>query len=107
MKVNPSKIVPLRNVILVKLLDVDKVTDGGIYLPEVAADKAKVEHKVGTVLAVGPGERLVANGQVVSVRPPDVSVGQTVIFDPPYAARVRGHDDLYLVEDTAVLAYVE
>lgn len=101
MHVDPSLIRPLRNVALVKLIDVEKVTTGGIHIPETAADRLKTEHKIGRVLAVGPGKVWDTGFRVAEVK-----VGDIAIFDPPYAAKVRGHDDLFLVEDDAILATI-
>lgn len=104
MQIDPSKIRPKRNVVLVKLVEAEKVTKGGIHIPEIAQDKLKLEHKLGVVVAFGPGKFSTELDRTI---PTSAAVGEQVIFDPPYSAKVRGHDDLYLVEDDAILATVE
>jgi len=103
LKVEADKVRPLRNQVLVRLLAAPKVTSGGIHLPETVQDKKAASQKVGTVLAVGPG--MWDHGVFRPVE--NVKAGDVVIFDPPYSAPVRGHDDLFLVPEDALVATVE
>jgi chaperonin GroES len=66
------KIRPLHDRVVVRRLEEETKTAGGIVLPDSAAEKPSR----GEVLAVGPGKAL-DNGDV---RAPDVKVGDTVIF---------------------------
>ena len=66
------KIRPLDDRIVVKPLDVEEMTPGGIVLP----DTAKEKPQTGEILAVGPGE-LMKNGDRAA---PSVSVGDHVIY---------------------------
>lgn len=66
------KIRPLHDRVVVRRLEEETKTAGGIVLPDSAAEKPSR----GEVLAVGPGKPL-DNGDV---RAPDVKVGDTVIF---------------------------
>jgi chaperonin GroES len=66
------KIRPLHDRVVVRRLEEETKTAGGIVLPDSAAEKPSR----GEVLAVGPGKAL-DNGDV---RAPDVKVGDTVVF---------------------------
>ena len=66
------KIRPLHDRVVVRRLEEETKTAGGIVLPDSVAEKPSR----GEVLAVGPGKAL-DNGDV---RAPDVKVGDTVIF---------------------------
>lgn len=66
------KIRPLQDRIVVKRLEGDTVTKGGIIIP----DSAKEKPVEGKVVAVGNG-KVLKNGKV---RPLEVKVGDTVLF---------------------------
>ncbi len=63
---------PLHDRVLIKPLDDDEKTSGGIIIP----DTAKEKPQQGEVLAIGPGARD-EQGNIV---PMDVKVGDTVLF---------------------------
>ena len=106
--VDPTKIKPLDNRVLVQLDEPEKESAGGILMPDVAQEK----HKIGVVLAVGPGKMFEPN-TIADIalsdkrRPLRVKVGQRVYFDPPYAAKFPGSDDLFVIEDDAIVAVIE
>ena len=62
---------PLEDRIVVQRREAEKVSEGGIFIPENFAEKADS----GTVLEVGPGKY--KNGKFKTV---DVTVGDTVMF---------------------------
>ena len=66
------KIRPLHDRVVVKRLEEETKTAGGIVLPDSAAEKPSR----GEVLAVGPGKTL-DNGEVRAL---DVKVGDKVVF---------------------------
>jgi chaperonin GroES len=66
------KIRPLDDRVVVKPLDVEEKTPGGIVLP----DTAKEKPQTGEILAVGPG-KLMDNGDRAA---PAVRVGDHVIY---------------------------
>lgn len=66
------KIRPLHDRVVVRRLEEEAKTPGGIVLPDSAAEKPSQ----GEVLAVGPGKTL-DNGEV---RAPSVKVGDKVVF---------------------------
>lgn len=63
---------PLHDKVLVKRMDVSKTTEGGIIIPDTAADKPLE----GEIIAVGKG-RILEDG---SVKPLDVKKGDNVLF---------------------------
>jgi len=66
------KLQPLADRLVVKPIEREEVTKGGIVLP----DTAKEKPQEGEVMAVGPG-RLSEDGKRI---PPDVKVGDIVIY---------------------------
>ena len=84
---------PLFDRILVKRVEEDKVSKGGLFLPETAAEKPQE----GIVLAVGTG-RLTDDGEL---KPLAVKEGDRVLFGK-YAGseiKVDGEDRLMMRED--------
>ena len=68
----PTHIEPLEDKIIVKVIEPETVTAGGIILPEVATERSQTGH----VVSVGPG-RTTDNGTLVK---PKVEVGDEVLF---------------------------
>jgi chaperonin GroES len=75
------KIRPLHDRVIVKRVEEERTTAGGIVLPGSAAEKPSQ----GEVLAVGPG-KLMENG---TVRPMDVKVGDKVLFGKYAGSEVK------------------
>ena len=87
------KIRPLHDRVIVKRVEEETTTPGGIVLPGTAAEKPSQ----GMVLAVGNG-KLLDNG---SVRPLEVKVGDKVLFGK-YAGnevKVDGEDLIVMREE--------
>ena len=63
---------PLHDRVLIKVLDSEEKTKGGIIIP----DTAKEKPQEGEVVAVGPGSKT-EDGKIVKM---DVKVGDKVIF---------------------------
>jgi chaperonin GroES len=94
-----QRVKPLHDRIVVKRIEEEEKTKGGIIIP----DTAKEKPQQGKVVAVGPGRR--DDGKVV---PLDVKAGDTVLF-AKYAGtdiKIEGEDHLILREDD-VLGVVE
>jgi chaperonin GroES len=94
-----QRVKPLQDRIIVKRIDEEETSKGGIIIP----DTAKEKPQQGKVVAVGPGKR--DDGKVV---PLDVKAGDTVLF-AKYAGtdiKIEGEDHLILREDD-VLGVVE
>jgi chaperonin GroES len=91
---------PLHDRIIVKRLQENEKTAGGLYIPDTAKEKP-VE---GKVIAVGSG-KLLEDG---TVRKPDVKAGDKVLFAKYSGSEVKidGEEHLILREDD-LLAVVE
>ena len=83
---------PLTNHVFIQPLEEEKVTKGGIVLPD---NVEKEKPMKGTVLAVGPGKRN-ENG---SVQPMSVKVGDKVLFKKYGPDEVEIEGKKYLVGD--------
>ncbi len=94
------KVVPLDDKVVIKRLESEEMTAGGILLP----DRAREKPQQGRVLSVGDG-RLLASGSRV---PHQVSEGDRVLFQRWAGAEVviNGQDLLVLSEDE-ILAIVK
>ena len=66
------KVKPLADRVVIKPIEREEVTKGGIYIP----DTAKEKPQEGKVIAIGPG-RLSEDGNRVAL---DVKVGDVVIY---------------------------
>src|SRR5258706_8062512 len=96
----PMKIRPLQDRILIKRIDEEETTKGGIIIP----DTAKEKPSEGKVIAVGKG-KLSDDGKV---HPLDVKKGDRVLFSK-YAGtevQVEGDEHIIIREDD-VLGVVE
>jgi chaperonin GroES len=84
---------PLSDRVVVRRVDSDTVTKGGIVIPDAATEKADQ----GLVLAVGPGRRN-PDGHVI---PMDVVVNDQVLFGKfaGQTVKVNGEELLILRED--------
>ena len=84
---------PLSDRVVVRRVDSESVTAGGIFIPDAATEKADQ----GTVLAVGPGKRN-DEGEVVAL---DVAVNDRVLFGKfaGQTVKVNGEEVLILKED--------
>ena len=94
-----TTIKPINDKVLVKRLEAESTTAGGIVLP----DNAKEKPKEGTIVAVGNG-RLLKSGDRSQFQ---VAAGDRVIFSS-YAGteiKVQGEEYLILAEDD-ILAIV-
>jgi chaperonin GroES len=91
---------PLGDRIVVKPLDAEEKTSGGIVLP----DSAKERPQTGEVIAVGPGKTL-DNG---TVAPMEVTVGDKVVYSKYGGTEVKvdGQDVLIMRQDD-ILGVVE
>ena len=83
------KIEPMGDRIVIKAVEQEDVTKGGIYLP----DTAKERPQEGKVIAVGPG-RLNDDGQRVPV---DLKVGDIVIYSKFAGTEITEENEDYLI----------
>jgi chaperonin GroES len=91
---------PLQDRVVVRRVDSEAVTKGGIVIPDAAAEKADK----GTVLAVGPGKRN-NEGEVIAL---GVAVNDQVLFGKfaGQTVKVDGEELLILKEDD-ILAVIQ
>jgi len=90
------KVKPFRDRVLIKRLEEEEKTAGGIIVP----DTAKEKPQIGIVVEVGAG-RVLKNG---TIHKPEVKKGDKVVF-PRYAGseiKVGGVDMLLMGEDEVV-----
>ena len=80
---------PLGDKVIVKRLEAEERTKGGIILP----DTAKEKPKEGRIIAVGRG-RTLEGGKVVE---PQVKVGDRVIFSSYAGTEVKMSGEEYLI----------
>jgi chaperonin GroES len=89
LEVSAVKIRPLQDRVLIKRLDQETTSPGGIVIPDAAAEKPIM----GEVVAAGAGKRL-DNGEVRKLA---VSVGDRVLFGKFSGTEVKLGDVEYLV----------
>jgi len=80
---------PLHDRVIVKRLEEEKKSAGGIIIPDQAAEKPVR----GEVLAVGPGKKT-DDGKTIAV---DVKVGDTVLFGKYSGSEVKVEGKEYVV----------
>ncbi|MFL5157276.1 MAG: co-chaperone GroES [Microvirga sp.] len=91
---------PLHDRIVVKRIDAEEKTAGGIIIP----DTAKEKPQQGEVIAVGPGARN-EQGQLV---PLDVQVGDTVLFGKWSGTEVKiDGEDLLIMKESDIMGVLE
>ncbi len=91
------KIQPLADRLLVKPIEREEVTKGGIVLP----DTVKEKPQEGEVLAVGPG-RLSEDGKRI---PMDIKVGDIVIYARYGGTEVKvDNEELMILRESDILA---
>ena len=94
------KLVPLGDKVVVRRLEAEEITAGGIILPEQARERPKQ----GRVLSVGDG-RLLPDGNRVDL---DVKEGDRVLFNSYAGSEVKIHDEeLLIMREDEILAVVD
>lgn len=88
-----QKFRPLHDRILIKRIEKEERSSGGIIIP----DTAKEKPQEGEVVAIGNGKRL-ENGQLQSL---DVKVGDRILFGKYSGSEIKidGHEHLILREE--------
>jgi len=94
------KIRPLYDKVLIKRLDMSETTEGGIIIPDTAAEKPQQAE----VVAVGKG-RPIENGEIL---PLDVEAGDKVLFGKYGGNEVSlGGEDYLIISEHEILAVIE
>ncbi len=88
-RVEPLMLKPLGDRIVVKTLEAETTSAGGIVLP----DSAKEKPQQAEVLAVGPG-KVMDNGKQVA---PDVKVGDKVVYSKYGGTEIKVSGEEYVI----------
>ena len=93
------KIRPLHDRVIVKRIEEEEITKGGIIIP----DTAKEKPQQGNIIAVGPG-KLSEEGKRIE---PDVKVGQRVLYGKYSGTEVNVDGEEYLIlRESDILAVI-
>lgn len=91
---------PLHDRVVVKRVDQETKSAGGIIIPDTAAEKPQQ----GEVIAVGPGAR----GDDNEIVPLDVKVGDRVLFGKWSGTEVKiDGQDLLIMKESDIMGIVE
>jgi len=91
------KLAPLADRLVVKPIESEEKTKGGLFLP----DTAKEKPQEGKVLAVGPG-KLTDDGKRIAM---DVKVGDVVLYARYGGTEIKVEDeDLMILRESDLLA---
>jgi chaperonin GroES len=92
-----AKLQPLADRLVVKPVQKEEMTKGGIYLP----DTAKEKPQEGEIVAVGPG-RMTDDGKRI---PMDIKVGDRVIYSKYGGSEIKVDDvDMIILRESDILA---
>jgi chaperonin GroES len=94
------KIRPLHDRVIVKRIEEEKKSAGGIVIPDTAAEKPEQ----GEIVAVGKGKKD-DNGKLIPI---DVKVGDRVLFGKysGQTVKVKG-DELLVIREEDILGVIE
>jgi chaperonin GroES len=91
---------PLHDRVVVKRIDAEEKTKGGIIIP----DSAKEKPQEGEVLAVGPGGR----DESGKLTPLDLKVGDRILFGKWSGTEIKlDGEDLLIMKESDVMGVVE
>ena len=91
---------PLHDRVLVRRIEADEKTAGGIIIP----DTAKEKPQEGEVIAVGPGTRD-ESGKLVEL---DVKVGDRILFGKWSGTEIKlNGEDLLIMKESDVMGVIE
>src|SRR5215218_6592562 len=97
---SPMKFRPLHDRVVVRRIEAEEKTAGGIIIP----DTAKEKPQEGEIVAVGPGARD-ESGKVVAL---DVKAGDRVLFGKWSGTEVRiDGQDLLIMKESDIMGVVE
>jgi chaperonin GroES len=100
LKENDMTFRPLQDRVLVRRIEADERTQGGIIIP----DTAKEKPQEGEVLAIGPGARD-ETGKLIEL---DVRVGDRILFGKWSGTEIKiDGEDLLIMKESDVLGVIE
>ncbi|WP_350159280.1 co-chaperone GroES [Bdellovibrio sp. 22V] len=92
---------PLDDRLIVQISGAEKMTAGGLYIPDTVADTSG--NLEGYVVAVGRGHM----GKKGHVRPMDVQVGDRVVFSEYAGSKIKiQNEDLIILREADVMGVV-
>ncbi|MBC7158815.1 MAG: co-chaperone GroES [Porphyrobacter sp.] len=90
---------PLHDRVLVRRIEAEEKTAGGIIIP----DSAKEKPSEGEIVAVGPGAR----SEDGKITPPDVKVGDRVLFGKWSGTEVKlDGEDLLIMKESDIMGVI-
>jgi len=93
------KIKPLGDRVVVRPIEAEEKTPAGIVIPDTAREKSLK----GEVIAIGPG----ALNKKGERRPPDLKVGDKILFERYAGARVElGGEELLILREEEILGRI-
>jgi chaperonin GroES len=100
MKEKLMKIRPLHDRVIIRRMEEEKTSSGGIVIPDTAAEKPIR----GEVIAVGNG-KILENGEIRAL---DIKVGDKVLFGKYSGTEVKVDDeDLLVMREDDIVAVLE
>jgi chaperonin GroES len=94
------KIKPLHDRVVVRRIDEEERTPGGVIIP----DTAKEKPMQGEVLAVGPGARDESGKRIA----PDVKEGDTILFGKWSGTEVKlDGEELLIMKESDIMGIIE
>jgi chaperonin GroES len=100
LKENDMAFRPLHDRILVRRIEADEKTAGGIIIP----DTAKEKPQEGEVIAVGPGAR----NEAGQLQPLDVKAGDRILFGKWSGTEIKlNGEDLIIMKESDVMGVIE
>lgn len=94
------KFKPLHDRVVVKPLDLDTKTAGGIIIPDSAQEKPMQ----GKVVGVGPGNR----GDDGELQAMDVKIGDTVLYGKWSGTEIKvGGDDVLIMRESDIMGVID
>ena len=94
------KFTPLHDRVVVKRLETDEKTTGGIIIP----DTAKEKPSEGEIVAVGPGE----TGEDGKLKPMGVKAGDKVLFGKWSGTEVKlDGNDLLIMKESDIMGIIQ
>ena len=91
---------PLHDRVVVRRIEAEEKTSGGIIIP----DTAKEKPMEGEVVAVGPGAR----DESGKVQPLDVKAGDRVLFGKWSGTEVKlDNEDLVIIKESDIMGIIE
>jgi chaperonin GroES len=94
------KIKPLHDRVVVRRIEEEARTPGGVIIPDTAQEKPMQ----GEVLAVGPGARDEAGKRIQ----PDVKAGDTILFGKWWGTEVKiDGEELLIMKESDIMGIIE